>query len=240
MTSFAGVFTAELATSNATGALERVLGAPVERTVTDPSGELNQFLRGVEQRAFAMTVLAVGNREDALDIVQDSMLQLAEKYAQRPSSEWAPLFFRILKNRTTDHHRRGGRTRKLFGWFERKGAAEEASDDDPLDQLPGTRTAEPSVQHEQDSQANAIAAAVAALPERQREAFLLRTWEGLDVAETAKVMGCSAGSVKTHHFRALGALREALGDHWLPHDSQGGANARAAGAPGDSAGRMTP
>lgn len=233
MTSFAGVFTADLAASTATGALDGVLGTPAERTVTDPSGDLNQFLRGVEQRAFAMTVLAVGNREDALDIVQDSMLQLAEKYAQRPTSEWAPLFFRILKNRTTDHHRRGGRTRKLFGWFERKGATEEASDDDPLDQLPGTRTVEPAIQHEQDAQANAIAAAVAALPDRQREAFLLRTWEGLDVAETAKVMGCSAGSVKTHHFRALGALRAALGDHWLPHDPQDAANADATATRGE-------
>lgn len=181
-------------------------------TVTDPGADLNQFLLSVEQRAFAMTVLKVGNREDALDIVQDSMLQLAQNYADRPRNEWAALFFRILKNRTTDHHRRAGRTRQIFSWFTRSDADQDEAK--PLEQHPGSRIDEPDVHLERGTDAGAIAAAVAALPGRQREAFLLRSWEGLDVATTAEVMGCSAGSVKTHHFRALAALRQQLGDHW--------------------------
>ncbi|MEM1434221.1 MAG: RNA polymerase sigma factor [Pseudomonadota bacterium] len=189
-----------------------------QRTSGDPAAALNQFLLGVEQRAFAMTVMAVRNREDALDIVQDAMLQLAEKYANRPSSEWAPLFFRILRNRTTDHHRRNTRSRGIFGWFDRL-RTEDSEDTDPLEDQPGSRVEEPAVRVESDGSADAIAAAVSALPERQREAFLLRSWEGLDVAATAEVMGCSAGSVKTHHFRALAALRQQLGDHWIDQEA---------------------
>ncbi|MEM6708598.1 MAG: RNA polymerase sigma factor [Pseudomonadota bacterium] len=180
-------------------------------------GDLNQFLRSVEQRAFAMTLVAVRNRDDALDLVQDSMLQLAEKYADRPSSEWAPLFFRILKNKTTDYHRRGQRTRSLFSWLT-PGKSDQDDTPDPIDQTAGSRIEEPDIILASAVSAEAIQAAVAELPERQREAFLLRTWEGLDVAETATAMGCSTGSVKTHHFRALANLRDALCAHW--HDDQ--------------------
>ena len=150
------------------------------------AAEMNRFLMDVENRAFRMAELAVGNRDDAMDIVQDTMLTLARKYARRPADEWRPLFFRILQNRITDCYRRRASTNRLFSFF-----SSFRSDD-----------------------GEAVERALAALPARQRQAFLLRSWEGLSVAETAAAMGCSEGSVKTHHSRAVGRLRDALGAHW--------------------------
>jgi RNA polymerase sigma-70 factor, ECF subfamily len=179
--------------------------------VSDPAA-LNRFLMGVEQRAFRMARFAVRNTDDALDIVQDSMMTLAHKYATKPESEWAPLFFRILNNRITDWHRRTRVRRSIFGVFS-------ARDNDGESVDPGSlAAANPSGEPEFATQISAAATrleqAVSALPARQREAFLLRVWEGLDVAATAGAMRCSEGSVKTHLSRALHRLREQLEDDW--------------------------
>jgi RNA polymerase sigma-70 factor (ECF subfamily) len=171
---------------------------------------LDEFLRGVERRALVTTELATRNREEALDIVQDAMLAFVDRYAAHDPAEWPPLFHRVLQNRIRDWHRRQQVRRRWRVWFTQDD--EEAQD--PIEAVgdPHARTPEETV-----ALAGAIdtlLAALETLPLRQRQAFLLRTWEGLDVAETARAMGCSEGSVKTHLWRALQQLREKLEAHW--------------------------
>lgn len=177
------------------------------------AAEMNRFLMDVENRAFRMAELAVGNRDDAMDIVQDTMLTLARKYARRPADEWRPLFFRILQNRITDCYRRRASSNRLFSFFSSfRNDEGEAIDVGELQ--PGRTADEPERRVLLDDAGDEVERALATLPARQREAFLLRSWEGLSVAETAQAMNCSEGSVKTHYSRAVGRLREALGAHW--------------------------
>jgi RNA polymerase sigma-70 factor (ECF subfamily) len=170
---------------------------------------LNDFLAGVELRAFKIAVVALRNEDDALDAVQDAMLQLARAYAARPVEEWKPLFYRILENRIRDVQRRRMTRNKVIAWLPFRRGEDELPD--PIEQavspdpLPGRRL-------ELDEAIKALEAAVQNLPRRQQQVFLLRTLEGMDVAQTAAAMGCSEGSVKTHYFRALNTLREKLGD----------------------------
>jgi RNA polymerase sigma-70 factor (ECF subfamily) len=176
----------------------------------EPTRALDRFLAGVERRAFLIARLAVGNAEDAHDIVQEAMLQLVRRYADRAESEWGPLFHTILQSRISDWRRRS-RVRNHFRvWFGDKGEADD--DRDPLQNLPDGRSPEPAAQLGNRQAMARLEAALRQLPLRQQQAFLLRVWEGLDVAQTARVMGCSAGSVKTHYSRAVHALRERLGD----------------------------
>jgi RNA polymerase sigma-70 factor, ECF subfamily len=174
--------------------------------------ELNRFLAEVERKAFRMARIALRHDDDALDAVQDAMLQLARRYAARPAEEWRPLFYRILENRIRDLQRRRmvrGRVMALLPW--RRGEDEDLPDPvaEAPDQAPG-----PAEQVEGMGMMKRLETALAALPARQREAFLLRNLEGLDVAETAAAMGCSDGSVKTHYFRAVQALKLQLGEFW--------------------------
>ena len=171
--------------------------------------ELNQFLASVEKKAFAMAMAALKNQEDALDVVQDVMLTLANKYADKPVDQWTPLFFRMLKNRITDFHRAATTKRKFFGWFART----EEDDSDPMERVEGRTSDQPDVQLTLDGVREDLVDALDALPERQREAFELRVWQGLDVRQTAKSMGVSEGSVKTHLSRAVHTLREALSEY---------------------------
>ena len=166
--------------------------------------ELNRFLAGVEKRAYSMAMVTVKNSEDALDIVQDVMLTLATKYAQKPAAEWKPLFYKILRNRITDFHRKQQRSRGIFAWFS-------GADDDPLDAAAAPASSTPVAQTEAQNNTAAISQALAELPDRQRQAFMLRAWEGLGVRETAAAMGCSQGSVKTHYSRAIAGLQTRLG-----------------------------
>jgi RNA polymerase sigma-70 factor (ECF subfamily) len=172
---------------------------------------LDRFLAGVERRAFRMARFAVGSDDDAMDIVQDSMLLLARKYGERGESEWPPLFFRILRNRITDFHRRATVRRRIFAVF-RPGPDEDAVD--PMALVADGPGAEPDHAVATRSAFARLEAAVGELPERQREALLLRIWEGLDVADTARAMQCSEGSVKTHLSRAVHSLRDQLKDDW--------------------------
>lgn len=176
------------------------------------AADMNAFLAEVEKRAFNMARFAVKDTEDALDIVQDTMLTLVRRYGERPREEWRPLFFRILESRIGDFHRRTSVRRRLFGWL---GTAPDADGEDALEQAPDPGVADPSARAALDGTVSALDEALAALPGRQRQAFLLRSVEGLSVADTARAMGCSEGSVKTHHSRAVAALREALQDHWI-------------------------
>jgi RNA polymerase sigma-70 factor, ECF subfamily len=176
--------------------------------------ELTDFLKSVEKRAFKRTVYAVREDDSALDIVQDSMIRLAEKYADRPAAELPLLFQRILSNATMDWFRRQKvRNAVLTNLSDFEGADDDGDFDlletlQAIDGSLGTESAADAVSRDQILRL--IEVEVAALPGRQREAFLLRYWEEFDVAETAVVMGCSEGSVKTHCSRAVHALAKAL------------------------------
>ena len=176
--------------------------------------ELSDFLKSVEKRAFKRTAFAVRDDDAALDIVQDSMIRLAEKYIDRPAAELPLLFQRILSNATMDWFRRQKVRSALVNNFSDFEGKDEDGDFDILEMLDsvegqaGTESASDAVSRGQILLL--IETEVAELPARQREAFLLRYWEELDVAETASVMGCSEGSVKTHCSRAVHALAKAL------------------------------
>jgi len=178
----------------------------------DRRTELDRFLREVERRALRTAEIQLRDSADALDVVQDSMLQLARRYGTRPADEWGPLFHRILANRIHDCQRRRRTRNRVIAWWTGGRGNDEDGDDDPIDSAESGDPSPPQTVS-QHAALDALERAVAALPERQREAFLLRTLEGLDTAETAARMGCSEGSVKTHYFRALAQLRERLGDH---------------------------
>jgi len=174
--------------------------------------QLNQFLAEVERRALRMAEIAVRDRDDALDLVQDAMIKLARNYATRPSAEWAPLFFRILQNGIRDWHRRQKVRNRVMVWFGRATSGDDGYDMTANVPDPAGRT--PDEQLEATEAMQQLELAVQNLPNRQREAFMLRTFQGLDVAATATAMGCSDGSVKTHYSRAIHSLRDTLGEHW--------------------------
>lgn len=157
-----------------------------------------------------MAQLATGDQEEALDIVQDSMVKLVQKYANRPESEWGPLFHTILQSRIKDWHRRNWVRTRWRVWFSGSSHTDENEGEDPIQQLPDTQTADPSEQTERTKAMAKLEYSLRILPHRQQQAFLLRAWEGCDVAETAKAMGCSEGSVKTHYSRAVHSLRKHL------------------------------
>ena len=139
------------------------------------------------------------------------MLQLVKVYGERPAGEWRPLFYRILRNRITDTLRR---RRVAAFFFVTTPAREEAPETDPIAALPDPADGNPERLVAGERRSHALMAALARLPARQQEAFMLRCWEGLSTADTARAMRCSEGSVKTHYFRALHALRTALEDQW--------------------------
>lgn len=174
----------------------------------DRDAEMDSFLRGVEQRAYAIVRVRVRDADEALDIVQEAMIRLVRRYAARPRDEWAPLFYRILQNAVRDWQRRRIVRDRVLSFFGGSGNGDSdpiesaaAHGDDPVAQLAGTAAMD------------ALASGLRSLPDRQREAFMLRVFEDLDVAQTARAMGCSQGSVKTHYSRAVSRLRELLGEH---------------------------
>lgn len=176
--------------------------------------ELSDFLKSVERRAFKRSIYHVRDEEAALDIVQDSMMKLAEHYGDKPLAELPMLFQRILSNCTLDWFRRQ-KTRNAL--FSNMSDFESASDDGDFDLLENFVPVEGSQETEsaEDTTRRAqvlreIETQIEELPARQREAFLMRYWEDMDVAETAAAMGCSEGSVKTHCSRAVQALSKAL------------------------------
>lgn len=174
--------------------------------------ELNRFLADVEGRALRIAEISIRDRDEALDLVQEAMIKLVRNYADRSNDEWTPLFYRILQNGVRDWHRRRVVRNRVMVWFGR--STSDGGDYDPIAAAPDPagRTPDEALQTEQAMER--LQLAVAALPRRQREAFMLRTFEGLNVAGTAVAMGCSEGSVKTHYSRAVHSLRETLGEHW--------------------------
>jgi RNA polymerase sigma-70 factor (ECF subfamily) len=172
---------------------------------------LGNFLASVERRALVIAEVGLRNPDDAMDVVQEAMTAFVRAYANKPEVDWAPLFHRVLQNKILDWHRRAQLKRRHFMdlWWD-----EEQDETNPLEQLPDRESQGPESRHLLNMASESLAQAVEALPLRQRQAVMLRIWEGLDVAETASAMGCSDGSVKTHLSRALKALRAKLEEHW--------------------------
>lgn len=196
-----------LVDSSFMNSLERMSAAPA--TLRDDSRAMDSFLRGVERRALRMAEFASGNREEALDLVQDAMFGFVRSYGARERGEWSPLFWRVLDSRIHDWHRRQRVRGRWLGWFDRS----DDDEDDPVTAAPDPGEPGPLARMADGEASVALDAGLRALPLRQRQAFLLRVWEGLDVAATASAMRCSEGSVKTHLFRALANLRVHLEAH---------------------------
>ncbi len=178
--------------------------------------QLNQFLAEIERRALRIAEIGVRDRDEALDLVQDAMIKLVRNYADRAKEEWTPLFYRILQNGVRDWHRRQAVRNRVMAWVGRKPAADDDYDAIAAAPDPSGRAPDEELQNSEAMQS--LETAVHELPPRQREAFMLRTFEGLDVAGTAIAMGCSQGSVKTHYSRAIHVLRDRLEEHRPGHD----------------------
>ncbi len=194
------------------------LGLAIETTKQETARpaplSLEGFLASVQRRAFAMATTATGDREDALDVVQDAMMQLVKRYSDRTPDEWRMLFYRILHNRINDLYRRRKVRNRVKGWLPGQFRGhEDADQEDPFQAVPGVATDEPENHLVREQNIHHIQLAVTALPRRQREAFMLRCWEGLSTAETAATMQCSEGSVKTHYSRAMISLKAQLEEH---------------------------
>jgi RNA polymerase sigma-70 factor (ECF subfamily) len=170
---------------------------------------IEAFLREVETRAYRIAVLGVRDRDEAFDIVQDAMIRLVRRYSRRPSDEWRPLFYRILQNRIRDVQRRRKVRSRVLSFF----GGVESEEFDPLVAAPSPESDDPLEQVVAIDAMQALEQALGQLPARQREAFVLRNFEGLDVAQTARAMSCTEGSVKTHYSRAVHRLRELLKEH---------------------------
>lgn len=190
--------------------------------------DLNRFLASVERRAYRMAYIATGNRDDALDIVQDAMLKLAQKYADRSIDDWGPLFHRILQSTIRDWYRRQKVRNQWRTWLEytKVGAQQRSSKDTSdtgedaqgqniIDLFEDVHGDGPVMKLVNERTIDALEVALHKLPLRQQQAFLLRVLEGLNVEETAQAMGCTQGSVKTHFSRAVHTLRKQLEEHRL-------------------------
>lgn len=170
---------------------------------------LDRFLRDVERRALRVAELSCGSRDDALELVQEAMFGFVRGYAGKPAEEWPLLFWRVLDSRLTDFQRRRRVRSRWMTWFAPR---DEDAEEDPLARVPDPAEPGPLARLGDDEAMRTLERALRALPLRQRQAFLLRVWEGLDVADTARAMDLSEGSVKTHLFRALQRLRASLED----------------------------
>jgi RNA polymerase sigma-70 factor, ECF subfamily len=182
---------------------------------------LDRFLSSVERRAFQITKFAVGHPEEALDIVQDAMMKLVQRYSARPHTEWRALFFTILESRIMDWHRRQKVRNRWRRFLDKVGlgepgatkADEDSRDAAGIDYFPDVNATQPWQALQNERSMAILNTALERLPLRQQQAFLLRAWEGLNVTETARAMGCSVGSVKTHYSRATHALRDVLKEY---------------------------
>ena len=184
--------------------------APIAQDVARPvAATIEAFLASVERRAWRVAEIALHDPDEALDVVQDAMLRLVRHYSGKPADEWPPLFWGILRRRITDIQRRRTVRNRVMVWIGH--GKNEDGEDLPAWDAPDLGPDPPRALAARQAHA-AMSKAIRSLPRRQQQAFLLRVLEGLDVADTAKAMGCSDGSVKTHLSRAMDALRTQLED----------------------------
>jgi RNA polymerase sigma-70 factor, ECF subfamily len=180
----------------------------MEQLSDEQRRQLDEFLRQHENQAYKMAYVLTHNRDDALELVQDSMLRLVQSYATKPSAEWKLLFYRILQNCIRDYYRRQG-IRKLFSYFS---PSNDSTVDELIDQTADISVNNPYQQLEQSANLVLIMNALKNLPLRQQQIFLLRAWQEFTISETATTLSISPGSVKTHYSRALQSLRQLLRD----------------------------
>ncbi len=169
---------------------------------------LTVFIQQVSGRALMMMESATSHHDVARDLVQESFISLHQHYASRPSSEWVPLFYTILNNRLMDWRRQEIRKNKRFGWF--KPTLVEDTELDASLLIEDEQNIDPADFISKEFTLQEIQKAIARLPTRQQQAFMLRAWENLDTKTTASIMDCSEGSVKTHYHRAIQTLRAHL------------------------------
>ena len=167
---------------------------------------MDEFLADIEKKAYHMALLATGVHADALDLLQDSMIKLVTNYQNKPAEQWKPLFYKILQNRIRDWHRHQKVKNLLFFW--RNDDIEECQTTEQYE----LNSNKPEQAYAKSKQQQAAIVHLQQLSGKQQQCFLLRSWEGLSVAETAQAMGCSQGSVKTHYSRATHKLRELMED----------------------------
>ena len=181
-----------------------------KRLMSVDTYNLEQFLKHSEKQAYRMAYIATSNVDDALDIVQDAMLVLASKYANRKPEEWPPLFFRIVQNKIRDFYRRQ-KVRNIFqNWF--NSAEQENDSEDPIQMIADDKIHDPVRKISGEKDMKQLENALKKLPVRQQQTFLLRAWQGLDVKQTAEAMSITTGSVKTHYSRALQAIKKQIGE----------------------------
>ena len=171
---------------------------------------MDEFLRDIERRALRMAEFSTGNRDDGLEIVQEAMLGLVKSYSNRPANEWKPLFYKILRSRINDWHRRQKVRNKVMSVVNWVNGDENESPLDIVEVAPASYHSNPDDAIELNFKTEVMIKAIGELPRRQQQAFMLRAWEGLSVAETADAMTCSQGSVKTHYSRAVHTLRDKI------------------------------
>ena len=187
--------------------LDNLMLPSAEQPTLEPVS-MEAFLQSVEKKAYRMALLALSNHADAIDVLQDTMLKLVTNYEDRPANEWKPLFYKILQNRIRDFQRQYKMKNLLFFWKteEQEDVMEDWKDDEEVNR--------PEQGLSKERMQERVLKALQALPEKQQQCFLMRSWEGMSVIETAEAMGCSEGSVKTHYFRAVSKLREFLGEEY--------------------------
>ena len=178
-----------------------------------PYQTMEQFLKYIERRAFHMARLNTGDTEVALDVVQDAMYKLVQKYSAKAAEEWKPLFYQILSRKLTDYYRHKSVRDKIFVWSKLVSQDDQESPIDLTVNASAPNSETPHEMHMRNQRIAKLDQSVKQLPHRQRQAFMLRCWEGLSTIDTALAMGCSQGSVKTHYSRAMFSLREMLEDY---------------------------
>lgn len=170
---------------------------------------MDAFLHKVERSAFRIALMATGRREDALDVVQEAMFNFVRSYRHKPESEWKPLFYKVLYRQIATFKRREGVRNRWFAWLPGYREDQRGSAD-----VPDQNSRQPEHEFKVSKAYAALEEALRTLPPRQQQVVMLRGWQQLGVTETARVMGCSEGTVKAHYSRALSSLRLQLGEHW--------------------------
>ncbi|MCO7222826.1 RNA polymerase sigma factor [Pleionea sp. CnH1-48] len=182
--------------------------SPIQRRqVLEQRQQLDNFLASVERKAFRIAQISTHNVDDSLELVQEAMMKLVERYSDKPENEWPPLFYRILNSKINDWHRRQKVRNRWMIWPSFRQQNDDTNDYNLVESAPDSSQA--PFENMVSSQAtDALIALLHQLSPRQQQAFILRAWEGFDVAETAYAMGCSEGSVKTHYSRAIHFLKD--------------------------------